>query len=434
MGAAHLAGIDAEIWPGVAAAPAGPLMALLARGAESGFARFAAKANLSLDPGDSPDVIVDHEELFPRLVEGGWLGLAESYMAGEWRAAELSEVLAALLRVGYQPGIRGVRRRRRDFDRYEGGELPAELVRLNSADGMSLFGAVFDGPATTERTAVVSYVKGAGRNREPGSHFVDVTQVADPNVVEREDLGGAQERSVQLLLDAARVNPGTHLLEYPGSGGAVAIAAAQRRATVDTLTADGDYAAAVQEKLTLAGVADFVHTQVIERAVPGAREWRGRYDSAISIERLEKLSERDRPGFIAALDRLLVPGGRLAMQTVVATEKMTAAARDSLDLLRAYIWPGLDHPTVTEVHRLVDRSSGLRVIAQTHLGSHYLKTLELQRQRFEGQQREAAADGFDAVFRRMWLFQYALREALFKLGYLDAIQFTLAPRNRQGQR
>ncbi|MGP6173253.1 class I SAM-dependent methyltransferase [Corynebacterium sp. A21] len=431
MNSSHLHGIDTDRWPGVANVPSGPLMRLRARHAESLFAKLCEKAELSLDPANSPDLIVDHEELFSRLADSGWLGLAESYLAGEWRSGALREVLVKLLGAGYKAGRRA---RKPEFDHYEGGELPPELVRLNSADGMSIFGAVFSAPATTERTAVISYVPGAGRNREPASHFVDVTTLADPTLVEREDLTGAQQRAVEMLLDAAEIGPGTHLLELPSAGGAVPVAAAHRRATVDSLTADPDHFAALQEQLTLAGVDDFVHTDQISGAVPQPKEWRGRYDAIISVESLEGLSRADRPAFAAALDRLLIPGGRVTLQTVVATDSMTPAVRESLGLLRAYIWPGLEHPTITEVHQLFDRHSGLRVISQTHLGTHYAKTLELQHQLFLGQQREAAADGFDIVFRRMWQFQYALREALFELGHLDAVQFTLTSRNRRGQR
>lgn len=431
VNASHLQGIDAQRWPGVVNIPSGPLMGLRARKAEADFAKLCEKAELSLDPGNEPDLIVDHEELFPRLADSGWLGLAESYLAGEWRTPQLRRVLVKLLGAGYKAGRRA---RKPEFDDYEGGELPPELVRLNSADGMSIFGAVFSAPATTERTAVISHVPGAGRNREPGSHFVDVTTLADPTLVEREDLGDAQETAVRMLLDAAKVGPGTHLLELPSAGGAVPIAAAHRRATVDTLTADPDHFTALQERLTLAGVDDFVHLAQIPGAVPGPKDWRGRYDAIVSVERLEGISLKHRPLFAAALDRLLVPGGLVSLQTVVATDTMPPAARESLGLLRAYIWPGLVYPTVTEVHQLFDRHSGLRIIGQTHVGSHYAKTLELQSLLFQGQQREAAADGFDMVFRRMWQFQYALREALFELGHLDAVQFTLTSRNRRGQR
>ena len=61
-----------------------------------------------------------------------------------------------------------------------------------------------------------------------------------------------------------------------------------------------------------------------------------------------------------------------------------------------------------DVHQLVDRESSLRVVKETHFAGHYLRSVQLQREVFEGQSREAAADGFDAVYRRMWIYHYAL--------------------------
>ncbi len=428
----HLEAIDASAWPGVSTVPDGTLTPFRARRAEAAFARACEKAGLVLDPDTGPDLIVDHEALFSRIAAAGWLGLAEGYMAGEWRTDRLVHVLTELLRADFRPRLTRTEVAAR---RYDGGELPAELVRLSSGDGMSSFGGVFaTGVPTTVRTAVPSHVPGAGRGAEPATHFVDLTTYSAPTAVERADLGDAQTRTVDMLLDAAQVTAGTHLLEYPSVGGAVAIRAAGRRATVDTLTADPGQAETVQERLTLAGVTDSVHTEVIERPVPGPRDWRGRYDAIVSVEKLEVLHRNDRAPFLQSLDRLLAIGGRVSMQTVVATEALNAPARAALSVLRAYIWPGLEFPRAEEVHRLADRESGLRIIAQTHLGSHYAHTLNMQQSVFEGHTREAAADGFDAVYRRLWTYQFALREALFHLGMLDTVQFTLTHRNRRGRR
>ncbi|MCG7026341.1 SAM-dependent methyltransferase, partial [Pseudomonas aeruginosa] len=90
----------------------------------------------------------------------------------------------------------------------------------------------------TLRTEVKSHVPGAGRNREPASHFVDITKISEPVAVEREDLGEAQRRAASFLLDGAKVKAGSHVLEFPSSGGALAILAARRQGTVDALTAD----------------------------------------------------------------------------------------------------------------------------------------------------------------------------------------------------
>ncbi len=432
MSRAHLETIDAEAWPGVAVVPEGRFTDLRARVAESTFARACEDAQLVLDPNSDPHLIVDHEELFPRLAVSGWLGLAESYLAGEWRSERLVEVLTALLQVNYRPRPGRVKE---PAGFYEGGELPAELIRLCSGDGTSAFGGVFaTGVPTTVRSAVPSHVPGAGRGREPRTHFVDVTTYSPPVAAERADLGDAQTRTIDMLLDAAGVTAGTHLLEYPSTGGALAVRAARRHATVDTLTADPVQAAAVTEHLTLAGAQDSVHTELIDKPVPTPRDWGGRYDAVIAVEKLEVLDEGDRPRFLQSLDRMLGIGGRVCMQTLVATDEMTAQATAALSALRAYIWPGLAYPTVDEVHHLTDRASGLRIVAQTHMGSHYLTSIQMQGSFFAGHTREAAADGFDLVYRRLWSYQYALREALFHLGMLDAVQFTLTHRNRRGRR
>ncbi len=431
----HLDPIDPEVWPGVATVPDSALMNFRSRQAEARFAKACENAGLSL-LGDEPDLTVDYETLFPRLAATGWLGLAESYMAGEWKTDKLADVLTALLGTGFRPrGPLMSAFHLPDNSPDGGGALPAELIRLSSGDGMSAFGGVFaSGVPTTLRTAVKSFVPGAGKNREPGSHFVDVTRIADPVAAEREDLGEAQRRAAATLLDAAKVKSGTHLLEYPASGGALSILAARRNATVDILSADQGQVSALQELFILAGVEDDVHLQAIPTAIPGPKDWGGSYDSIVSVEKLEVVGNNGAKKYIKAFDRMLTTGGHVAMQSLVATGQLGPIQREALGMLRAYIWPALKYPTVEEVHQLVDRESSLRVIAETHFPGHYLKSVQLQREVFEGQLREAAADGFDAVFRRMWVYHYALIEAMIRLGCLNAVQFTMTTRNRRGRR
>lgn len=419
----HLLSIDAEQWPGIAEPPSARLRA---RFAEAYFARTVDKAGLDLV--DNPALVIDHEELFHRIAVGGWVGLAESYMAGEWHTVDseaLVHVLQSLLSTDYHPRARQVPVSRKE------GELPPGLVRQFAGDGMSAFGALYaSGVPTTVRESFPSYVPGAGRGTEPARHFVDVTTVAAPMAVERADLGDGQRRAVAKLLDAAEVTRGSHVLEYPSSGGGVAISAAQRHAAVDVLTADPELAAVLPERMLLAGVDEAVQTELVE----DPRAWRGRYDAIISMETLETLGGAQRDAYVRGLDRLLGIGGRAALQTVVATELMNPAGQAAVQALRAYIWPGINFSTIAQLQKLIDQRTGLRIIAQVHSGSHYLETLRAQRSLFEGHAREAAAEGFDLVFRRLWVFQFALREALFRLGMLDAVQLTLRHRNRGGHR
>ncbi|MDO5031610.1 class I SAM-dependent methyltransferase [Corynebacterium sp.] len=432
----HLAAIDAQTWPGVATVPSSLFGRFKARRAEAEFAQACAKAGIELDPETKAETGADmevlHDALFSRLAEAGWVGFAESYMAGEWITPDsqrLVSVLRRLLGVGYRPKAKAL-----EPEDSSTGELPVELVRLYSGDGMTHSGGIFaSGVPTTLRQAVPSYSPQAGR-KEPKEHFVDVTTVSEPHGAERADLGDAQRRAAQWLLDATHTGAGTHLLVYPASGLRVAVEAVGRRATVDVLTADAEQSHLFEEQLVLEGVADSAHVQLIDSVIPHPKKWRGRYDAIVSVEKLELLSPGERKNFIALLDRSVASGGRVSLSSLVATEEMTPAARDAIQALRAYIWPGLDYPTLTEVHKLCDRNSTLRIVGQTHIGAHYLESLRQQRSFFEGHRREAAAAGFDPVFRRLWVFQFALREALLELGLIDAVQLVAAHRHRGGRR
>ena len=429
----YLSAVDAAQWPSIAALPTGRFLGLRARHAEAQFAAACSRAELELDPDSEPDLVVDHAELFERIAVNGWIGLAEGYMAGEWRTqtpGDLVRVLQRLLSAGYNP-----RTHVNKSFRFSGGVVPPELVARFAGDGMSSFAGHFaTGVPTMERVSAPSHSPGAGRGKEPKNYFVSETNYSAPLETEKLDLGDAQARSVGMLLDAAMVRSGTHLAEVPTSGGAVAIAAASRRATVDSVVTDPAVVPALRERLMLGGAEDAVHISVVDTLPGGLSRRKARYDAVVSAEYLETMPTALQEQYFALIDGLLARAGRAAVQTVVSTGKMTPPAESAIESLRAYIWPGLNFRPVDQIRTTVDTHSGLRVIAETHAPAHLELSLKHQRTVFQSQLREAAADGFDAVYRRLWMWQLALREALAREGMLDVVQLTLAHRHRRGVR
>lgn len=429
----HLATVDADQWPSIATVPTARLLSFRARRAEAQFAAACSRAELDLDPDGAPDLVVDHAELFDRIAVNGWIGFAEGFMAGEWRTETpdaLVCVLQKLIGVGYNPKTQAS-----EVARFGGGEVPPELVEKFAGDGMSAFAGHFaTGVPTMERVSVPSHSPGAGRGKEPKNYFVSETNYSAPLETEKLDLEDAQARSVSMLLDAAAVRPGSHLAEVPSSGGAVAIAAAARRATVDSIVADPGVVHTLRERLTLGGAEDAVHISVVDNLPRGMSRRKARYDAVVSAEHLETMPAPMQAHYFALIDGLLARSGRAALQTVVSTEKLTPAAESALESLRAYIWPGLNYQTAEQLRKTVDTRSGLRVIAVTHAPAHLELSLKHQRTVFQSQLREAAADGFDAVYRRLWMWQLALREALTREGMLDVVQLTLTHRHRRGIR
>lgn len=431
----HLATIDSAAWPRLVTLQRGFLAKQKARRAETSFAQACADAGIELDIAapHGPDLLVEHDALFFRLARSGWLGLAEGYMAGEWLTSDsdaLVDVLEKLIRSGYNPSAQAPKATHDD-----GGEVPHELVALYSGDGLSDHPGIFaTGVPTTVREIFPSFVPRAGRGKEPKTHFVDQTTISEPTAIEREDLLHAQGRAATWLLDAAHVGAGTHILVHGGSGGRVAEEAARRRAIVDLISADTEFLEHLREQFILRGVSDSVHVQEVASAVPGPKEWRGRYEALVSVDKLALLTEQQREHFIASVDKLLAHGGRAALSTYVMSEDAPSSSQAALSVMRAYVWPGFNAPTFHEVHKLCERHSGLRIVAQSHCGPHAEPSLRLQRHKFEGKSREAAAAGFDEVFRRLWVFQFALREALLRAGHLDYVQFTAVHRSRGGRR
>lgn len=402
-----------------------------ARRAEAEFARACAKAGIPLD---GTQLTVEHAEVFTRIAAGGWVGFAEGYLAGEWTTPSsqaLVDALVALIETGYRP--RTVRIRK--SPQLHNGEVPPDLVAHFAGDAMSPFQGHFaTGVPTKERVRVKSFTPGAGRGNEPAHHFVDVTEFGTPQAADRGDLADAQARSVEMLFALTGVAAGTHLLELPAAGGAIALLGNERRATVDALTSDERVREAVAERLLLAGVSGGVHTELVDSLTRLSNQRRGTYDAVVSMEKLETLPEGEKVALLEAADRMLAPGGRVGVQTIVRSETYSKTAGHALESLRAYVWPGLEYSSAEGVAKLVDRNTALRVVASSRAPEHLANSLRLQRLTFDAHLRDAAADGYDQVFRRLWVWQFALREALARLGMIDVTQLLLIRRNRRGRR
>ena len=420
----HLVGVDASAWPGVATPPHIRGAALRSRRAEAAFAKAASQAGLALD-GDEPALVVAHADVFARIAASGWIGLAEGYLAGEWETADsdaLVTVLRGLIAAKYCPKTPRISLGK------AADELPADLISHFSGDGGSpVQGQFSTGVPTTQRARVTSFARGAGRQHEPAKHFVDVTEFATPLDAGRGDLSDAQARSAAMLLDAVHAGTGVHLQIRPAAGSALAVAASRRGATVDCVANSDQAAAELREQLTFAGVADAVRVETLGEAAHGA------YDAIVSVEHLETLPEKAKGEFLRLLDNSLVPSGMVCIQTVVCVERLPSAAVAALESLRAYIWPGLSFSTSHDIAKTTDRNTGLRIIAETRAPEHLAESLALQRRTFEGNLRDAAADGFDVVYRRLWIWQLALREALAREGMLSLTQLTMVRRRRRGR-
>jgi cyclopropane-fatty-acyl-phospholipid synthase len=217
------------------------------------------------------------------------------------------------------------------------------------------------------------------------------------------------------------VGLGTKVLEIGTGWGALAIRAAQRGATVTTITLSAEQAALAQQRVEDAGVAGRVDIRICDY-----REIDGEYDAVVSVEMIEAVGEQYWPAYFSSLERVLAPGGRVGIQAILLEHDRMLATRDQYTWIHKYIFPGGALPSLEAIDDVVAKHTGLRVVDTAAFGQDYAATLRAWRTRFDAHACEVDALGFDQRFRRMWDFYLAYCEAGFATGYLDVAQLVLS--------
>jgi len=408
------AAIDAERWPDVAVAAGSPVRAAVARALfTNAVTRLPLHVKLpdgrTIGGGqqDAPVMILRRpREFYRRFGASGLIGFGESYLAGDWDAAsESGDDLTALLTV---------------FAEHATELVPPWLQRLRTL-------AVRRQPPGDLQT-VTGARRNIGRHYDLSNDlfalFLGETMTysaaifADPE--DATDLAAAQRRKIDRLLDRAGVGRGCRLLEIGTGWGELAIRAARRGATVRSITISREQAELATQRVAAAGLAGQVHVELCDY-----RDVQGQFDAICSAEMLEAVGERYWDTFFAALDRHLVPGGRVGLQTITMAHDRMLATRNTYTWIQKYIFPGGLLPSVTAIGDSLSRTR-LRIVQREDYGPHYAQTLRIWRERFGAHADEVARLGFDEVFRRMWNFYLSYSEAGFRTGYIDVSQLTLA--------
>ncbi|MEU6175413.1 cyclopropane-fatty-acyl-phospholipid synthase family protein [Streptantibioticus parmotrematis] len=398
-------GIDADRWPDVAGLPPGSrarraVAAVLVR---SALRRLPLRVrwgggSVTGDAGPLLDVR-DPEAFFRRIGADGLIGFGESYLAREWDSDDLVgvlEVLAAHVTRLVPPALqrlRGVWAHRHPGAERNTPDGARGNIRRHYDLSNDLF-ALFLDETMTYSSALFT----------------------DPAADGWDELADAQRRKADRLLDLAEVRTGTRLLEIGTGWGDLALRAARRGARVRTVTLSHEQRDLALRRIARAGLADRVSVELRDY-----REVEGAYDAVVSVEMVEAVGEEYWPVYFDALDRLTVPGGRVALQTITMPHDRMLATRDTYTWIHKYVFPGGMLPSL-EAIRQATAHTGLRVTSDDGFGTHYARTLRLWRERFTRRAEAVERLGFDATFRRMWEFYLAYSEAGFRAGYLDVRQ------------
>jgi cyclopropane-fatty-acyl-phospholipid synthase len=346
------------------------------------------------------------EAFFARLGHSPMIGIGESYMAREWSTGEGTDLADALAPFAERLTdlIKPV------FYNLRHTVLPRGLNPANTKDG-------------AKRNIEAHY----DLSNEMFMQFLDPTlsyssalfdSLDTPPVLA--DLESAQLAKVDAILDSAGVTQGSRVLEIGTGWGTLAIRAAERGATVTTVTLSVEQAALAQARVDAAGVAEHV-----EIAVRDYRDQDGLFDAIVSVEMIEAVGEEFWPEYFQKIDSLLAPGGKAAIQAILIAHDRLVATRNTYTWIHKYIFPGGMLPSTDAIGQVTRKHTSLHVSNIRPLGLHYAHTLRLWREQFVTNWQGVQALGFDDRFCRMWEFYLAYCEAGFRTGYLEVAQIRI---------
>ncbi len=402
-------------WPSIAHTPRAPLAATIARLILERTVRglpvqvtYPNGASLGAGHPGSPVLqVVRPGAFFARLGRDAKIGLGEAYMAGDWQAgpgtdlADLLTPFAARLTSLVPPPLQRLRTivdKTIPPSQENTMDGSRENIRAHYDLSNELFEAFLD--------PTMSY---------SAAWFDESQPVLTATMLE-----AAQLRKIDGVLDYAGVTHGTRLLEIGTGWGALAIRAAQRGAHVTTVTISAEQLAAAAERVAQAGLS-----QQVDLRLQDYREVDGQYDAIVSVEMIEAVGEAYWPTYFTTIDRLLAPGGKVAIQAITMAHERVLATKRSFSWIQKYIFPGGIIPSLQSIDETLAAHTTLRVTERRELGAHYARTLHLWRERFNAAWPHIHQLGFDQTFHRMWEFYLAYCEAGFNTGYLRVSQLQI---------
>ena len=148
------------------------------------------------------------------------------------------------------------------------------------------------------------------------------------------------------------------------------------------------------------------------------------FDAIVSIEMFEAVGKEYWSTYFQNVNRLLKPGGRACIQTIVIDDSLFDQYIKGTDFIQQYIFPGGCLPCPSTFRELA-QANGLEVLDEFCFGLDYAVTLNEWRRIFLAETDKVLQLGFDNAFMKTWEFYLCYCEAGFNQKNLDVIQFTL---------
>lgn len=356
-------------------------------------------------PGTGPNGVLHVRDwaFARRAMSEGDIGVAESYIAGEWDTPHLADLLVTLAE---------------NWERLQGLAVGAPVMRAINFVRHILFRS--NSPEQAKRNIHAHYDLGNDFYRwwlDPTMTYSSALYLRDVD-----SLWTAQRNKYQALCDAMDLQDGQTVLEIGcGWGGFAEHAALDKDVRITGLTISREQLDWSEKRMALQKLADRVEIRFEDY-----RHTTGKFDRIASIEMFEAVGEKYWPDYFRTLRERLTDDGKAGLQIITIDDRLFDRYRKRVDFIQQHIFPGGMLISEPRLQQEAARA-GLKITGVRRFGPDYARTLAEWARTFEMNWEELRRQGFDEPFRRLWRFYLAYCEAGFRTGRTNVIQVVLEP-------
>ena len=330
---------------------------------------------------------VHDPRFYSEIAFGGSIGAGEAYMQGYWSVDDLTALMRILLQ------------NREVLDGMETG-----LARFTAPLQKALHWASRNTRRGSRRNIQAHYDLG----NDFFQRFLDPTMMYSSAIFERPDMTLEQASLAKLdrVCRTLNLKPGDHVMEIGTGWGGFAVHAARHYGChVTTTTISPRQHEFARARFEAAGLADRITLLLTDY-----RDLTGQYDKLVSIEMIEAVGHPYYDAYFRQCSALLKPEGSMLLQAITIADHRYEAAKQSVDFIQRYIFPGSCIPSVAAITDAVARVSDLRLVHLQDIGPHYALTLQRWR---ESLFANLEPQRYPESFIRMWEFYFCYCEAGF---------------------
>jgi cyclopropane-fatty-acyl-phospholipid synthase len=343
---------------------------------------------------------VVRDSIWERVVFGGTVGAAESYMDGDWTTDNLVDVIRVFC--GNRDVMQGM----------EGG---LALLRWPALKLWQL----------ARRDTIKQARKNISAHYDLGNDFFDAwldpTMAYSCGIFTKEDstMLGASLRKIYALCEKLDLSASDHLLEIGSGWGALAIFAASNygcRVTTATISQNQyNHVRSEVERLKLGHLVTPVFCDY--------RKLTGSFNKIVSVEMIEAVGHNYLDVYFEKIGNLLTPDGVAAIQAITIRDQAYDNAIENVDFIQRYIFPGSNIPSVSRMMESVRDRTDMVLTNFEDITEHYCKTLSQWRAAFWRAEPRLRAMGLKDPTLRMWDFYFAYCQGGFAERVIGVCQY-----------